>query len=614
MDYDRILAKLPPKILNALDDENIGYLVDAELIKELNGSFVKTEEFNEIIRFLKRGFKCSITKTVAWAIWYLYNKNLNCFELSQILDVLPPNVNKDRVIKALNRLKLEFKNQYWCLTDQNISSILECARGLVSNWWPSFFIYYVKDVEFFKIARGVSSNIYADFPNDLIEECVSSLMHFDSKCQSLEEFYEKAKERTDYYNYLLLNDLEILFGRNIDWLQFSLQSYRDYYREKKYRVKLNINWRKFLEFLESYSKDEKIEIWKKYRYLSSSRQILCKILTKHKSKIKDELWKIQDTIKCLARYDLADIHNDINDTIDTILIIGKKIHNKVRITGEKKDQYIVSHTLFYIPELISALNALKDLVNRGVFPACYREMRKIVESLAWVMFDDILYFRSLVTAKDLIFRPYSNIPKEWHDLKSKFANIYDIKQAEDKLKRCLRGIKGLKNERNIKHEIIKSILKNIGYLTFIVIFSRAISNIDENLRNVLPILESNIMIDFAKSELKRILTPPGLDEDVINEILEKIVMSMSSEIIIPFPSNRFVLEFIDYQFSTNIYREFYSKYSFFVHSYLASWHILPFSSILEIKIFKQELDRFLDEVKKLFENYYNSVDSIIKII
>ena len=82
--------------------------------------------------------------------------------------------------------------------------------------------------------------------------------------------------------------------------------------------------------------------------------------------------------------------------------------------------------------------------------------------------------------------------------------------------------------------------------------------------------------------------------------------------MIPLPTNKFVLKFVDNLFSTDLYRRFYSEYSFFVHSYFSSWHVLPFSSVLEFKIFKYELNNFSNEIKKLFTGFNKILSGLLK--
>ncbi len=305
-------------------------------------------------------------------------------------------------------------------------------------------MHYVKDMKFFKIAKGMSSLIYADFPIDWIYDLLSELMFLDKSSKSLDAFFETAKNvAEDYNNYLLQSQAERLFGTKIEWLRFSIDYPRDYYREKKCRLRLNIRWNRFLDFIDNYSKDE-IELWKKYRYISNSKQVLCLILTESKGGIRDHISTNQENIKNLSIYDLEEIDSAIHTTRNHIESIGENIRNRVinireKILGRRRDRSILALTLFYIPELISTLDSLKDLANRGVFPSCYREMRKILENLAWVVFDDILYLRSLTIPIEeeyyWAYRPYSDIPKGWYNLKSKFARISDLRNAENMIRR-----------------------------------------------------------------------------------------------------------------------------------------------------------------------------------
>ena len=74
--------------------------------------------------------------------------------------------------------------------------------------------------------------------------------------------------------------------------------------------------------------------------------------------------------------------------------------------------------------------------------------------------------------------------------------------------------------------------------------------------------------------------------------------------IAPYPSNEFVLGCVDKIFHGKLLKK-YKEYSHFVHSYFTSWHIFPFSSVLEFKVFKYELETFSQMVHDLIENYVN---------
>ncbi|MHC1582130.1 MAG: hypothetical protein ACXQT5_03885, partial [Candidatus Syntropharchaeia archaeon] len=102
-------------------------------------------------------------------------------------------------------------------------------------------------------------------------------------------------------------------------------------------------------------------------------------------------------------------------------------------------------------------------------------------------------------------------------------------------------------------------------------------------------------------------------EGFIPRFADKAVKTLEKEIppviVPPYPSKDFVLAFVDKTFSRGLqeYRlqNKYREYSFFIHSYFASWHIFPFSSVLEFKIVKYELTIFLQVIKKVLEMYLN---------
>lgn len=64
--------------------------------------------------------------------------------------------------------------------------------------------------------------------------------------------------------------------------------------------------------------------------------------------------------------------------------------------------------------MVSMIKVLNNLVDNGAVPMCYREMRKILESLAWAVFDDILLFRSIWRGieVDWLSHPYRYVSKE----------------------------------------------------------------------------------------------------------------------------------------------------------------------------------------------------------
>ena len=182
-EYGRIgLESLCDELRKALNviDETVGCLVDAGLLEESEDGFVRSEDYNEFFRFLRESFRNNIRSIVAWAVWYLYDKSLSEFETSDVLSIVP-SLTEDRVERTLKSLNVEFKDGRWRLTEESLSIVRMYLMGRISNWWPVFGTYFVKKekggeaIKFFKIAGGVSSRYYVDFPNDFISYYVSNI-------------------------------------------------------------------------------------------------------------------------------------------------------------------------------------------------------------------------------------------------------------------------------------------------------------------------------------------------------------------------------------------------------------------------------------------------------
>ena len=199
-------------------EETIAYLTNVGLIKIDGDKLVKTREYSGFVKFLKECLRKSIIRKVSWAIWYLYNqKNLDCFKVSQILDVLlDKNIDEKTVERALKRLKLQFRNGSWCLTDEALSKIRDNLKGKYSEFWPVICTTHVRNTRYFKIARGVSQRRYIDFPNEIIYNLIKELLAYDQFYKSIEDFYKEAKNRVDEYNEFLTKNVAEYFGVNID--------------------------------------------------------------------------------------------------------------------------------------------------------------------------------------------------------------------------------------------------------------------------------------------------------------------------------------------------------------------------------------------------------------
>ncbi|RKX51554.1 MAG: hypothetical protein DRP50_08685 [Thermotoga sp.] len=69
-------------------EEVIARLTELELIERVNEYFAKGKKYSEFFYFLKKNVRDSATRRVSWAVWYLYNKGVNSFTTSKVLEEL----------------------------------------------------------------------------------------------------------------------------------------------------------------------------------------------------------------------------------------------------------------------------------------------------------------------------------------------------------------------------------------------------------------------------------------------------------------------------------------------------------------------------------------------
>ncbi len=511
------------------------------------------------------------------------------------------------VERILRRLKLEFRDGLWHVNDIAIAKIRENLKGKISLYWPFFGIAYVKGNPYFKILRGSSCTAYVDVPNEIIREFIDYLIAVSTECKNKEEFYFKACKVAEYYNRSLRKEAKELFGKNISWLSFKIMRipFMD-----KYGVKIAIQWREFLRFLEEYSKAE-IELWKKYRYISYCRHSSLNLV------LRKELERTQEEVKEVSKDDRIEISREFNNLIDYLMHTKDKLMRIQRDIQRKTQTKPILLTLLYLPEMTSTLNALTSFINNGVIPACYREMRKIIENLAWALFDDILIFRCLRVNPQVEWlpRPYFDISKEWYDA------IKHIKQAQPKSKLTVNNLGALKKKikkliestsyRGNKKSLADAIFKNVSYSSFIILLGEDASNIGKKKEEFIPKYDSSHLLPIAKEDFKEAIESLNIAnaESLTNEIMEILEKEVPPTIVPPYPSNEFVLGFVDKTFSTSLQKK-YSEYSFFVHSYFTSWHIFPFSSVLEFKVFKHELKKFSNEIQNLLTSFSKLLSQI----
>ena len=181
-----------------------------------------------------------------------------------------------------------------------------------------------------------------------------------------------------------------------------------------------------------------------------------------------------------------------------------------------------------------------------------------------------------------------------------------------------KGIKGLSKE--IYHygmrkgynwnegKIIETFFEKISYPMFLILIN-ADAQIPQELEGIVPQYEVKTLRDLAILDLENIVKDlkhkrlSKSDEEFISKLSEKFEIK-SSKLISLYPSNDFVIAFVSKVSSINL-QKLYSEYSHFIHSYFTSWHIFPFSSVLEFKIYKHQLQIFADAILGLMNYYFD---------
>ena len=464
----------------------------------------------------------------------------------------------------------------------NVERVKNSLFKSASIGWPLFGERRSTN-PYFKI-EGEMHNVYVDMPNFLITEFLEELYSLAEKYKGdLKTLYSesiKAKNK--------INDL--LKKIRCDWLIFSIR--RQFFSKKPLGVQVKIDWRLFQKFLDEYA-EEDTPLEDKYEYLYA-----CRLET---AWMREEPQKdlMEKRVKLLSKNSIKEIEEAINSFIEDLSNRRKKYRERLLLRRR-----IGSLFLAYLPEMILTFEIIRYCLKKGAISTCYREMRKIIESLSWVIVDDILLFRrgSQGFRRFKEFIPPLRIPtKKWYNW-AKGEGL--IIRSLNELLKPFQLIMGKIEERYhiSKKEVEKSFYNNIGYPLFLVLV-KSDKVPTGKLRDDISYKAEEVKL-FVKENLREVLqqlahTPPP-DEEFIDELVRLLVGDKPFSI--RYPSNGFIIQFLGKMSGLNLI-EIYERYSYFVHSYDKTWQFYPFSSVLEFKIFKHELTRFIKLITSIIDFY-----------
>ena len=158
-----------------------------------------------------------------------------------------------------------------------------------------------------------------------------------------------------------------------------------------------------------------------------------------------------------------------------------------------------------------------------------------------------------------------------------------------------------------KKQIERVFFEKLSYPLFLLL-TEIETHVPKKLGHLIPCYKAKTLKELTIENLENILRDlkcsrylSKSDKALINKLINSLETSQSL-VVPPYPSNEFVLGFVSKVFSNNLLK-LYKEYSHFVHSYFTSWHIFPFSSVLEFKIFRNELSIFAKSLLQILNSY-----------
>jgi len=437
--------------------------------------------------------------------------------------------------------------------------------------WPLFGVRTTKN-PYFKI-EGEAHNAYVDMPNWIITEFLNRLDLLSKLAKDPEWLYAESLKLKNSFNEFLRKEVG-------NWLSISIR--REPFGKRPFGVQVRINWELFQKFLEEFAKREDIPLEHKYEYLFKCRVEIA--------------WMRKGPSEELMERKVKKISESTIEEINSILDSFIELLSEKRTTYRKKlllKRRVPLLTLACLPEMILTFKLMRECVSRGTLSTCYREMRKVLESLSWVVTDDLLLFRKRnEDFKEFNFIPPLRIPsKEWYQwARSKGLIIKSISEF-------LKPLRLIREKVSVSRKAIENAFcRNVRYPLFLS-FAKTDKLPPNDLKRI-PSYESESLSIFVKENLREVMRElTGTPSSSLDE-LTRLLIGDRQFFAIRYPSNSFIIQLLGKMSNLKL-SALYERYSYFVHSYDKTWQLYPFSSVLEFKIFKNELIRFTKLIKEV---------------
>ncbi|MCL5988962.1 MAG: hypothetical protein M1166_01365 [Candidatus Thermoplasmatota archaeon] len=498
--------------------------------------------------------------------------------------------------------------------------------------WPSYGYFSYKG-KYFRLHHGISNRQFADIPSIVVNSLVKTLDDIGQVSLNHADFKKKALEEIEKWNNAIPNELNI--PKNL--IRASLDKYYwgEISRSSTLGLKIKVDWVIFSQFLEQLSSKKK-ELWETFGYIYVCRNFLIQRSIKEgKQNFENKMERYVKNIKNKSgAY--------INQIVDSIDIIEKTTNNAISeiystVTREskksKKDPAYTLYNLTYLNELRLKCNTLRSLTQIGDFPACFSEMRRIIEGLTTHMFWDQLTLKILKIdrrAKDMdlmaIFKEGSFKEAKEHNLNIK--EVSNKKQILDN-----EALKHILNENSITTDkakiFIKKLHENMSIASYAIIYGKFLSTSTLSKYNEKRKKQSKLMIiDFNKErdlleigskEIIAALTESGIvDKQSSMNIYDRLCTALKGqEIILTPPPPTLPLRILGHSMllekTISELKDMYNEFSPFTHSTWESNTVWPFTSVLEIMTFAEILKRFTESLNNTINDFINFFKPMVNV-
>jgi len=483
----------------------------------------------------------------------------------------------------------------------------------VKQWpqWP-YYVVFKDEKDFFKIG-GRSKYMWVDLPNYIYEIAASTLYKISNKASTFEEAYNLAKEEIKKLN-------EDFKKAEFDFVSFQIRKSM-FGKKPKINLIINVNPSKFEQYLEKLS-SSKITLNKKYSFITSSRLYLITLFMRSPELV-SEFMNSQKVIKVFVQRDLEAALSILGE----LKVRLSNIQNLAEIKYRKR---FIPFFYYFLPETIANISSCILLIKNGLATAVYREFRRILEIVSYSVFLDNLLRNTISMLKKAdydLLEDYTNHIfgySERHykilmDIKEKDAkgSVANLREFEDKLKPIVEDIltyTKLCGKSVSKRRVFKTIREQVSFPLFYYAFGVPIEYINEDNKELFQYLaiDAEKLYELSLRNLIKILisiqnkTAPSQKDVRLSELILDKIRGKSCEIVAPALHPAFLYQYSGKLLGANITGP-YRDYSTFIHLYPNTTQILPFSSILEYKVLRNEVEKFSSLLNEIISKYSSKI-------